>query len=462
MRALLSVFFLFAFASGHGQDSLKFWSFDDFLAQVRTHHPQIKAAEFRLDQGEAALLYAKGNLDPKLKTQLAQKYYDGSQYYDLGSAGLQIPTWVGIDFDLNYFSNDGVYLNPQNKVPNEGLVAAGVSLPVGRGLFFDERRLAIKGAKITARQAEQEKNLMINEVLFEAALTYWGWSNAYQNLKVYEESLELAQQRYAAVKDQAKYGDKPDIDTLEAYIQVQNRLLDLSQGELDFRNATAAASVFLWGEGFIPLEFSPEAVPTGSLSNTPMVDLSDWVATDSFLLNHPIMIQNQLKIDQLLLDQKWKRELFKPKLDLKYQALQAPIGDWADSYNINNYTWGFKFELPLYYRKERGGYRLTKAKLGEQRLIFATKQKELEVKLLQSLNSFNTYDQQLQIAEQLVSNRSKLLAAEREIFENGESSLFLINSREMNYVKAKLKYNDLAAKIWMEFSKVQFITANWR
>ena len=57
--------------------------------------------------------------------------------------------------------------------------------------------------------------------------------------------------------------------------------------------------------------------------------------------------------------------------------------------------------------------------------------------------------QQLQIAESNLNNYNQLLNAERERFFNGESSLFLVNQREMAYADAKNKVIDLKSKLEM-------------
>jgi hypothetical protein len=45
-----------------------------------------------------------------------------------------------------------------------------------------------------------------------------------------------------------------------------------------------------------------------------------------------------------------------------------------------------------------------------------------------------------------LNNYEKLWQSEKRLFESGESSLFMINSREMSYINAQLKLNDLSNK----------------
>jgi outer membrane protein TolC len=54
--------------------------------------------------------------------------------------------------------------------------------------------------------------------------------------------------------------------------------------------------------------------------------------------------------------------------------------------------------------------------------------------------------EQLEIYQKTVLDTKALLDAERNMFSNGESSLFLINARETAYIQAKLKFIELLAK----------------
>ena len=229
-------------------------SFESFISLVKNHHPVALQAEIKAEMGLANLRSARGNFDPKLQADLAQKYFEDKEYYDLGEGKLKIPTWFGIELEGGYERNEGQFLNPENTVPASGLWFAGISVPVGEGLFIDERRASLRKAQAMVKQNEAERDALLNELLMNAGYAYWDWFNAYYNLKIYEEALVVTQQRLDAVKLGAELGDRPDIDTLEAGIQQQNRELNLQQAQLEYRNATAFLSIYLWQEGVIPVE----------------------------------------------------------------------------------------------------------------------------------------------------------------------------------------------------------------
>jgi outer membrane protein TolC len=429
-------------------DEVNLLIFDAFMDQVKTHHPLAMQADLRLDKGAAKLRKARGGFDPKVFSDVSQKYFSDKQYYSVINSGLKIPTWYGIEVKSGYTENDGVFLNPQNSTPGAGLWYAGVSVPIGQGLFIDQRRAVLKKAKIYQESTTAERDLLYNELLYSAGKAYWNWFENYNTIKVYQNALEIGQQRFEAVKQGALFGDKPNIDTVEASIQVQNTILKLQEAKLNYKNATAMLSVYLWADGIVPLEVSEITRPIDSQdlgTVSAKQELND--ALDSLTNRHPLLQQYQFKIDQLKIDEKWKKEQIKPTLNLKYNAINRPVGNDAfANYNVNNYTWGVEFNMPIFLRKERGALELAKLKINDAELELVAKQAAINYKAIAALNSLETTQQQITLFAKTVSDYSKLLNGERRMFNAGESSLFMVNSRESGYINTQLKYIQLLTK----------------
>lgn len=446
IKMMLLVLFSEAAMAQLGGESVL--SYDDYAAIVRQHHPMAVQAELIRKKGDATVQMARGGFDPKVGTDISQKYFKGDQYYSLIDAGLKVPTWFGIEAYAGYEQNGGVYLNPENSTSGGGLVYAGVSLPVGRGLFIDERRAELRSAQIYQKSTMVEQRLMLNELLYKAGKAYWDWFEKYQVLKVYEEAIELAQFRLEAVKQEVALGDKPAIDTLEAGIQLQNRQLALQQAQLEFKNASAMLSVFLWQDGQIPLELETTTVPidksTVQLRTTEGLLLDRM---DSLVAYHPYLQQYRFKIDQLKIDKRLKVENLKPQLDLKYNALSQVVGasPFADL-SINNYQWGLQFSMPIPLRKERGALKLAKLKIQNAELDVVDTQAQIGYRIASSVNEWNTTREQTALYQRTVSDYLGLLEGEREKFTAGESSLFMVNSRELGYINAQIKYLELLTK----------------
>ena len=437
-----------------------FFSFAEYMEQVKEHHPVSMQAKLQVLKGEAGLLEARGAFDPKVFTGLSEKSFDEKLYYRQFDGGLQVPTWFGIALQSGYERNQGAFLNPENTTPDAGLWYAGISLPVGQGLFIDERRAALRQARLYLSITESERRLMLNELLYNAGQAYWNWYRAYHVRKVYEEAVKLAEQRYTAINRSAQLGDRPFIDTLESGIQLQDRKLSLQQAELEMANAGALLSVYLWSEGAIPLEITGGTTPV-SLENEPLLkpDSSFTARLDTLVDEHPKLEQFQYKLQQLKVDQRWKREQLKPSLDLKFNPIVEAVDNdlWA-SYASDHYTLGLSFRYPLFLRKERGQLRLAELKIREASLDMDVQRATLIYKTKVAMNQWNTLVRQLELYSKTVRDYEQLLTGERTLFATGESSVFMVNSREIGYFNARLKLIEIMTKLRQADLEFQYST----
>lgn len=428
------------------EDSLHILNYENFLTKVREHHPMARIASIQAETGQAQLQYTRGGFDPKAFIKTGEKYFDGKQYYSLNQGGFKIPTWFGMELLAAYENNDGLYLNPEHNTPNAGLYYAGVSLPLGKGLFIDQRRAELRKAQIYTEITELEKRLMLNDLFYEAGKAYWEWYRAYHQVIIYREALELSKTRLEAVKQSVVLGDRPAMDTLENGIQVQNRKLSLQEAELELKNTEAKISIYLWDEGFIPLEPAKGTIPE-DLKISISTKSHEYGNLDSLTGLHPELNQYQAKLKSLEIERRWKIEQLKPQLNLKYNALNAPVNDNPFAgYSINNYTWGLEFSMPLFLRKERGGLNLTKLKMEQTQLMTSNKMVSLKYKIQAAVNEWETLNEQIKLYQGTVTDYQKLLNGERQLFQVGESSVFMVNSRELGYINARIKLIDLIGK----------------
>ncbi len=443
-------FFLCAFCA-FAQDSVMAFSPEEFINIVRANHPIIKQYNLLIEKGEKTVLREKGNFDPYLFSDIDQKYFASKQYYNLISSGLKVPTWFGVDFKLGLDQSSGEYINAENKLPNSGLVYMGVSMPILQGFWINERRTIVKQANVFAKSTEAERISLINDLLYESIATYWEWYNAYQKLIVFENAVKTAQERFEAVKSSYYLGDRPAIDTLESFIQLQNRMFGKNQAAIEKVNATLQLSNYLWNEKEEPLEIQPRIVPLqDQLFIQKPFSLPDSLNKSSkeLAMKHPAVSLYEYKYEIASLDRRWKQEKLKPKLNVNYNLLNQPIGnEWISTFSPNNYKWGIDFSFPVFLRKERGDLQLANIKMME--IDYSKEQKILEIsnKIDQYKNELNITQQQIVLFTQLVANYEGLWKAEKRNFEAGESSLFLVNAREMAYIDSQLKQLELQAKL---------------
>ena len=432
-----------------GQDTIRpKLTFDEFFDIVRNHHPLAKQTEIVVLKGDAAVLKAKGGFDPKIFSDLSQKYFDAKRYYNISNSGVKFPTNLGFEVQTGFESNSGIFLNPENNVPSNGLWYAGVSVPLGKGLLIDERRAGLRKAKLYMESTEFERRLLLNEMFFEAGKAYWNWFTSYHILEIYRDAERVAIERFNGVRQSAILGDRAAIDTLEAGIQVQNRQLSLRQAEIDYQKAKAIVSAYLWAEGIVPVELDDDTAPLG-LEDVEIEEMDDQTLNNiqQLILNHPKLQLYQYKIRDLEVDQRLKREQLKPEINLKLNAITTPLnGEVFTENNSENYTLGVNFQFPLLLRKERGDVRLARLKLSETQYEFQADQAQYLAKAVGALNEWSITRDQVELYNRTVNDYRLLFNGEQRLFQSGESSLFMVNSRESGYINAQVKSVEIKGK----------------
>lgn len=201
-------------------------------------------------------------------------------------------------------------------------------------------------------------------------------------------------------------------------------------------NSKIALEMFLWIDGIVPLELD-NVRPQSPLNVAQKEMVLD---RDSLLVNHPILQLNDLSIKEQRVELQLKREQLKPKLTLKYNALSEPINNNPMAqYSPSNYTWGASLAYPILSRKERGNLQLAKLKMENQVMKNSMKSAELEYRVNSTFNNYLLAQDQLNISNKYVFNAQTMYFAEQELFVMGESSVFMINSRESSWLKAQIE-----------------------
>jgi outer membrane protein TolC len=263
---------------------------------------------------------------------------------------------------------------------------------------------------------------------------------ANREVNLFENFVDRAEVRFEGIKQSALAGDIPTIDTVEAGIIVQDRQLSLEQANLKLIKSRLKLSNFLWFEDNIPLELGPFVVPQElDINSLDPVLGTNLLQLENFVLeDHPKIRALDFKIDQLEVNQRLKAEMLKPQLDLEYNFINERVGQF-ENFNTNDYKAGLFFKLPLFLRKERGNLKLAKIKVNEAQLDLDFESLQLQNKIQASRSEILSFITQLNTFQSIVRDNSTLLNAEERKFSFGESSVFLINSREVKLINARLK-----------------------
>lgn len=440
--------------SAKAQDTLRL-SFAEYMEWVRLYHPVSAQADLNLRMGQMEVRQARGGFDPLIYGNLDTKDYKETNYYDKREAGISIPTWMGIELNGAFEQNSGNYLNPESTVPSGGLLSAGASVNLGQGLILDERRAALRKAQIYLQASEVERTKLLNELNLGATDMYWRWALAYENLNVLKEGVELAKFRFNSVKISFEQGDLAAIDTVEAFSQLLNRQYRLQTAENTYFATIQELNTYLWDEDGSPMLLENGIVPEGLFDE---FDLNpDFEELRIAVANHPELLLTDYELASLDVERRLKGQQIIPTVKLKYNFLAETFSQFNESqFYENNYKWGLSVYTPLLWRKSRGEVGLAKAKMDFKQNSRDLKELQLRTKLESELNNWTIINQQLLTFTENVKSLQALLTGEVRRFQIGESSLFLVNAREVSVFDSRLTLNELASKLRISYAKTRY------
>jgi outer membrane protein TolC len=442
------------------QDTLRTLTETDFLAVVKAHHPVAKQAGLLVDLARAQLLSIRGNFDPLLFIDNNQKTFDGKNYYNYTNAELAVPTWFGVELYAGLENNFGDFTNREMSLGQSSY--AGVSIPVLKDLVLDKRRAALQQGKLFTQQSAFERSSIINDLLFDATKAYWNWAKDYQMLLVLDTTIALNELRYELVLISFQQGDRAAVDTTEALVQLQNFQQQREEAWLKFRKSSLELSAYLWLPNNKPVYLTERVIPDTiwakqQFTAFPVDALTNWLTQT--VTNHPKLKQFDFKLQALEVERRLKFQSLLPKLDLKYNFLQKGynVGN-AFKNNVfeNNYKFGLSAVIPIPNRSGIGDYRAARIKIKSTELDRSFTELNLENKVRFHYNEVLNLQKQIDIYERAYSNYVRLFNAEQLKFTLGETTLFLLNSRETKVLEAQQKLLELKTKFYQAFAAL-----NW-
>ncbi|WP_378106024.1 TolC family protein [Chryseobacterium sp. sg2396] len=459
ITSLLALLFCTLFSA---QDSLKI-SAKEFISIVKIYHPL--AVKYQLQNKIAAseITRARGNFDPVLSGKLGEKNIDGVQYYRQKNLELGIPTWYGIDITGSYNYLEGEKLN--NSDTKGGLYQFGVTVPLAKNLLYDKRRAMLEQSRYALKMTEAEQAVLTNDLLLEAENTYWEWVKNFELYQLQRRAVAINKNRLELTKKTYQFGERPAIDTVEAASQLQSFQLQERDAFLNFVKSTQELQLFLWKDNRELYDLTAMIYPSDSTGNSEafsnfemlVQNVEEQNLDQHFSLLYYFQKENILESERRL---KWQS--FLPKLDFTYNFFNKENyrADYLPLFD-NNFQYGLKLEIPIFQREARANYEVATLKLAQNTLDTQIKRRELETKIQTYKNEILNYHTQIDIARENLTNYQRLLQAEETRYSNGESSLFLINSRENKMIDAQEKFILLNNKFLKSYNKLKWMRENF-
>ncbi len=434
----------------------------DAFKEMLNNHPALRVANLSVVKGEQELIKARGAFDPKISATHQNKFFKATEYYNQTYIGVDVPLRAPLILKSSFENANGTYISPEETTPNGGLVNAGIAVPLGQGLITDKGRTELRQAKAYQRYAAIEQNRLIQDLRYEAYRQYWEWWMSGKVLDINREWVSIAEQRLADTKNRFLAGDIASVDTLETAIQVQNRKQKYQSAEAKWAKESLDLTSQMWQDNelnFVPIESIKNTVPQQEISfDEALMNvnvLSD--RTNSVSTTNPQLLKFTPMLEQLRAEERWKKEQMKPVVNLQYNALNQATSPADDMLTMNNYKWGAQLSWPIFMRKAKGDLGLTRVKIEELELEALQKTTVIRNKALASIRQLELQRLQLANVSGNVRNMQRLLDAEREKFNSGESSVFLINTREQQLFDLRVQETEISTQLKLQEIEILYL-----
>lgn len=431
----------------------------EYLRLVYQNYPEAQIADLLPEYAAANLLSARGGFDPLLYGDYDRKTFKDTEYWDTAEGGVMIPTIGGLEFGAGYRTARGEFLNEEQTIPAVGQAFASVKANLLQGLVLDERRTALQRAQLLNDWNNLEADVIRNEVAFDAMLAYLDASFVISQLEIVENS--ILNNRFQL--DQAIIGFEAGalaaLDTLEIFMQLQQRKLERTELETDL--AAIDADIDL---------YTQEAVVTSEVAS--LQELDDFLLVYNNLPgfgNNPELRAYEFKLADLQIERRFKAQKRLPKLFLKYEALADGFdftptdgeGNSVGQFILNDNKFQAGFSVPIPNRAARGELQIADLKIRENTLLRDLKLQQLTQKFEQYQQQVFLQNEQLDRQEELVDGYRQLLEAEQLRFRLGDSSAFYVNIRENKYLEGLMKQLKTQKDLLKSKLALHYVTGNF-
>ena len=421
------------------------WTYGQFLQEVLEFHPLWKSAQAKADAASGKVMEARSAFDPVLAGKDEAKQDPAGFLYRKQGVEAVVPTWTGVDLVAKSALSSGADLNPEDETGAGGLLAVGVSLPLGPQLLWDQRRASVRQAELLLQEAEWKQDQMRRKLMSDASKAYADWAAAHDVRAANLRAERLAKIRKQMVIEAFRQREKSAMDTLEAHMALADRHRQRSEAEVDWASARMRLALYRWADAS-SLGLPDALWEPGMNRFTGVVTVEDsssaWNSWNTGAFWSAVGVPVELAENYKRLAQtQWL-----PAPVLEYRVWQkgttsfTPDPDYAQ--------WNVGWKVPLLLRKSRGAYRYAK-----NQWLHETAQAQWERGQLERWFQAKWVERK-ELRKQLLAVREAEKAAERlysletRKFILGESTLFIVNAREAKYLEAVQKRATTEAK-WL-------------
>jgi outer membrane protein TolC len=433
------------------------------LDRVSRFHPKLAGAVVQQNIAAAKRLQKAGAFDPVLSADNVYQRYNSSskpgdaKSYEMNEVALELPTRLGAKIIAGGRYADGTVKSPASATGETGEYFLGLKLPLLRGFRMNPKVAAERQAELDQLVATAELQLTRLSVLQDAGFAYWDWAASVQKYEVARSLLEIARFRFEAVQIRARAGDLPEIDAVEAEQEVMRREESLTKALRGVQKTALKLGLYLWSDTSRPDDtFRTPLEADLAATGLPGPDFQPQDFREPILLEQKLIDGQR----QTALNQRPEFSLLgvqRQKTDVDYRLARNdrlpaidlslwPGYDTGDKGVGATLKAGVSVEVNLRQRDARG--RMLAAQLYQEKIGLDRGLTELRVltEVNDAVSAIQTIARRYQAAEREYRLAVRMETGERDRFNLGDSTLFLVNQRERATAEVRNKLIDIQAE----------------
>ena len=410
------------------------WS--EFVATAVERAQDVRVAEAKVAEARAKRMSAFAAFEPRVNLSSEGKDYGNDLQYRLDRAEARVGLPGGIDLVGGAAQGTGAFINPERKTPTEGLVNLGISAPLGGALVFSDRQYEWGASTRNLEIAEAKLDRTERKAILNAVKVYTFWQAQSEVHGAVDEALAVAAERLRLVREAFRLGERSEMDTLEAYLSWVDRRADAAMQANLTAGAIADVEQLLRGAdttGVNLTDVKPQSLPVvlGSVS----------VPTEPGNVPELEMVNSALRRERLATTTAWAQWLPAPYVD--YRMLQ-----WGGSaWNPESLQWRVALTVPLFNQRARAELSGAQARLRAAQANATATQNQFDIVRVQLAQQVQALDSELKALTASETAAYALLQQERRRFALGDSTMFILASRETKYLEAVQKRTLSSAKL---------------
>lgn len=416
---------------------------EEVLRSSALTFPQVLEAFEREAAARADQVAADGAFDLMLKGE----YYDRLTGYYSGGFGKvearQPLRLYGAEVFGSYRVSSGDFPIYENYDYTNALGEAkvGALFSLLRNRDIDSRRFGIEDTRLAASQARLDVMLVQLNVQHEALRAYWRWVAAGEEIRVFEELLEIAEARQIGLGREVREGARARIALTENEQNLLRRRTLLEQARRDFATAANSLGFYLRGSDGQMVVPTREMLP--DLSRMKPVPPAEMLAAAP--LSETIQTRPELQTFRLALERAnnrvaLRRNDLQPTLDAKVELSRdfGQIGPGGPGFDSTDTVVGLTFKVPLQRREARGRLQRAEAELRETELRQRRIADQITTEVANILANLGAALKLANLADAEVKQANQMVQAERTRFRLGAGEFFLVNAREETAANAQI------------------------